>query len=329
MEYEVDTGQLRFHLPPGPDQSRWVGTAFVRFLLDAYHLRVPLYQGDIELALIGDVVGLFSRGHYPSDIDLERSEGATLATITAAIGLPRETVRRKLGRLVAQGYIDALDNGRYALRPGVLRTEPYWQAIGELSDKLASLINLMLRERFYLPGTSENVPSLNIDFRAEPTDLPDRKLILMRLFVMLYLQVYRLRAPHHRYDLKMIVIQDTVGEYVARHMFDDPHYREVFSSLSVRLGEYQHGCTLRWIAKATGLPRETVRRKVAALIEDDFLAVSADGGYIHRPGKYQTDMILSCWRSIEACFRAFLNDCLDEGLFRLVAAGPGGDGAER
>jgi hypothetical protein len=81
---------------------------------------------------------------------------------------------------------------------------------------------------------------------------------------------------------------------------------------------YAAGCNISSIASATGLNRETTRRKVSALIERGFLARSAGGG-ICFPAHRQEDpaTIEFLLRQLEAITR-FANDALRDGVLRAA-----------
>ncbi len=97
----------------------------ITILLGQYHLRylrrlAEAFDGDLELALIlGEVANrnvsfaLSETGVSCNDVDqqiLRARENETLLpcsamSVSLATGLPRETVRRKLNKLVTQGFL--------------------------------------------------------------------------------------------------------------------------------------------------------------------------------------------------------------------------------
>ncbi|HYI41064.1 MAG TPA: hypothetical protein VE053_12175 [Allosphingosinicella sp.] len=81
---------------------------------------------------------------------------------------------------------------------------------------------------------------------------------------------------------------------------------------------YAAGCNISSIAAATGLNRETTRRRVGALIERDYLARSASGEIcfpIHRQQDPATLEFLV--RQLEAVTR-FANDALRDGVLKAA-----------
>ena len=102
--------------------------------------RRDFYFGDLDLARVAEVIGAagvepgmrdaaFRAQHASFDsivgVDGQRAVNAT--SIASATGIPRETVRRKLKRLLKLGAIVEKGRARYAPRPGMLQ-EPERQA---------------------------------------------------------------------------------------------------------------------------------------------------------------------------------------------------------
>jgi hypothetical protein len=77
-------------------------------------------------------------------------------------------------------------------------------------------------------------------------------------------------------------------------------------------------CNVSSIASATGLNRETTRRKVRGLIDDGFLGRTPEGEIFFAPGVMQREATfeLLC-RQLEAITR-FANDCLRDGVLRAA-----------
>jgi IclR helix-turn-helix domain len=81
---------------------------------------------------------------------------------------------------------------------------------------------------------------------------------------------------------------------------------------------YAAGCNISSIASATGLNRETTRRKVSTLIERGYLARSS-GGEISFPAHRQQDpaTLEFLTRQLEAVAR-FANDALRDGVLKAA-----------
>ena len=78
------------------------------------------------------------------------------------------------------------------------------------------------------------------------------------------------------------------------------------------------GCNISSIAAATGLNRETTRRKVNALVEAGFLARSADGEISYPIERQQDPATLDFVRKQLEAVARFANDAIRDGV--LVAA---------
>ena len=93
--------------------------------------RRDLYGGDLELALVAEVIGMaviepgmrdaaFREQHrtFASVIGIEGQRAVNATSIASASGIPRETVRRKLKRLLELGVIVEKGRARYVIKPG-------------------------------------------------------------------------------------------------------------------------------------------------------------------------------------------------------------------
>ena len=102
--------------------------------------RRTAYFGDLELARVAEIIGAagvepgmrdaaFRAQHatFDSIVGVEGQRAVNATSIANASGIPRETVRRKLKRLLKLGFIVEKGRARYVLRPGMLQ-EPDRQA---------------------------------------------------------------------------------------------------------------------------------------------------------------------------------------------------------
>lgn len=102
--------------------------------------RRACYHGDLELAMVAEVIGIavvepglrdagFRERYRTLDriIGLEGQRAINATSIASASGIPRETVRRKLKLLLKEGLIVEKGRARYVVKPGVLQ-QPDWQA---------------------------------------------------------------------------------------------------------------------------------------------------------------------------------------------------------
>lgn len=320
---------FRFRSPPGADHWRTMGRRYVTFNIQTFLLRAPLYRGDIEMAVIGDVVGLHALGFRYGEAQTLPVDGCTVASIASATGLARETVRRKVHRLIELGYLMEAEVKGFALTPDILRTEPYWGAIPEVDRGILRMANGLLEDGdFFLEAVGSDAvrspdhpPVAPVPLRLRPREGAERWRTLLRVFANFYVRMYRLRSVEHRDDFEMVILFDLIGYLSIDHLMQDERYRKSLASLAHVLGDTQRGCSLQRLVDSSGLPRETVRRKLKCLIEQG--AVEQNGeGYIHRPGFLQDDAIWRVVGNIEIELLDFLNDCLAAGLYDIVAAPP-------
>ena len=102
--------------------------------------RRDLYFGDLDLARVAEIIGTagvepgmrdaaFRAEHrsFDSVVGIEGQRAVNATSIASATGIPRETVRRKLRRLLKLGSIVEKGRARYVLKPGVLQ-QPERQA---------------------------------------------------------------------------------------------------------------------------------------------------------------------------------------------------------
>jgi DNA-binding transcriptional ArsR family regulator len=121
-------------------------------------------------------------------------------------------------------------------------------------------------------------------------------------------------------DLELAVIAEAVGLNGIGTLLHDPDSKDRFRSLSTLVGaERQVGSKGLTIAEITGLPRETVRRKLKQLIELGIIERRQDGDYILRPGALQGPVYGGLLADLDIETQRFFNECLDEGIYQLTA----------
>lgn len=96
--------------------------------------RRGLYEGDLDLALVAEIIGTaaiepgmrdaaFREQHrtFATIIGLEGQRAVNATSIASASGIPRETVRRKLKRLLELGVIVEKGRAHYVIKPGTVQ----------------------------------------------------------------------------------------------------------------------------------------------------------------------------------------------------------------
>ena len=144
-----------------------------------------------------------------------------------------------------------------------------------------------------------------------------------RLFVQLLLNFVH-RTDHERRglyggDLDLAAVAETVAMVAIEPVIRDPAFRRTFHDLRSMIGfEAQQAVNALTIAEATGIPRETVRRKLKQLLELGVVTEKGRSRYVIKPGVAQRPENLA---AVERAMRdtlQFMNDCLSLGLLRWV-----------
>jgi hypothetical protein len=128
-------------------------------------------------------------------------------------------------------------------------------------------------------------------------------------------RVCRLQLAFSQGDIDLAIIAGAAGLVVAESALRDPAMRRQYASLDAVLGNQQRGCNALSIAEATGLPRETVRRKMNRLVEMGILARRGVGDYIWQPGVMQSEPYRKLLDELSNETLRLLNECLEDGIF--------------
>jgi predicted transcriptional regulator len=119
-------------------------------------------------------------------------------------------------------------------------------------------------------------------------------------------------------DLNTAAIGEAVGIIASEPKRRDPEFQRQFSDFRVIIGVAgQQPSNALSIANATGMPRETVRRKLQNLVKRGILT-KAKGGYIMTPGFIQTPKNLALADRAMREAVHFINECFNFGLVRWV-----------
>ncbi len=124
------------------------------------------------------------------------------------------------------------------------------------------------------------------------------------------LRTLRNLGPVFKYDYESAIIALSVTMGNVQHLVNTPEVLEPYADLSTIIpAELQRPVTRLSITRATGLPRETVRRKVAALIAAGVLIKDERGGVRLTPGALTAEPFVQVVEQNEADVRR---------LFRLL-----------
>ncbi len=163
------------------------------------------------------------------------------------------------------------------------------------------------------------------------TIAPDGRLVLAesaansRLFVyMLGNLLHRLeRARREVYygDLDMARVAETIGTAGVEPGMRDAAFRDQHRTFASVVGvEGQRAVNATSIASATGIPRETVRRKLERLLKLGFIIEKGRARYVLTPGvlqqpERQAAFTLGLQQTVQ-----FMNECLEQGVLQWVPA---------
>ena len=140
---------------------------------------------------------------------------------------------------------------------------------------------------------------------------PVRYSRVLGIYSMEYLlRTLRNLGPIFDFDYERMIIALSVTMGNVQHLVNSPELSGAYADLSTVIpAELQRPVTRLAITRATGLPRETVRRKVAGLIEAGVLVKDERGGVRLTPG------LLTAGAMLEAVEQ---NDADVRRLVRLV-----------
>jgi hypothetical protein len=129
------------------------------FLARADRLRRAQYDEDIDLAVLAEAIGVAAidpsmrdrhfRENFPS-IDkvagVRRQRPVNALSIATTTGIPRETTRRKIKKLLEMGVLAGMGRGKYVLAPGYLQSAPQRRLLGALTREAMRFFNECLDE---------------------------------------------------------------------------------------------------------------------------------------------------------------------------------------
>jgi biotin operon repressor len=109
------------------------------------------------------------------------------------------------------------------------------------------------------------------------------------------------------YECAMIFL--TVLATNGRDNIRDPSFRKEYADVRVSLpAQMARPVSRQSISESLGMARETVRRKIAALIEKGYLIEDSRGGVITTRGVIATDEFLTAQRRVIGYVRQFRSD---------------------
>lgn len=183
------------------------------------------------------------------------------------------------------------------------------------------------RRRSSAPGKSSPDPK---KLRPRATAVaPGGRLVLAdtdgisRVFISLignYLhRIERERRARYHGDLELAMVAEVIGIAVVEPGLRDAAFRERYRILDSIIGlEGQRAVNATSIASASGIPRETVRRKLKLLLKEGLIVEKGRARYVVKPGVLQQSEWQATYaRGIQHTV-LFMNECLEQGAVRWI-----------
>ena len=129
------------------------------------------------------------------------------------------------------------------------------------------------------------------------------------------------RRQQYGNDIDLAIIAETIAVGALEPRIRDPEFRAQYGSLREVVGTTsQRGVNALSVAAATGIPRETTRRKIKQLVGMGIIAEKEPGSYIVQPGYLQSAASHKVLAELESAFMRLLNDCQNETFFEWPEA---------
>ncbi len=146
---------------------------------------------------------------------------------------------------------------------------------------------------------------------------PEQFRLFCYLLFTLVQRIDRSRREVYAGDLDLASISEAIALSAIEAPMRDPEFRDAYRSVSKMIGiEGQRAANALSISQATGIPRETTRRKIKKLIELGALLEVRRGEYVMKPGFLQQDLVMARLTQALVDTTRFINDSLDQDLFQ-------------
>jgi hypothetical protein len=143
--------------------------------------------------------------------------------------------------------------------------------------------------------------------------------LFIAAFVQFYLRITLLQTKAFDGDVDLVVITGAIALSAIEGKLRDRQFKERFGDIATVIGaDGQRGCNVLSIAAATGLPRETVRRKIGHLVARGIVMRRGVSDYILQPGAIQSPAFALMFTDIINETIRFMNDCLSEEVLEAV-----------
>jgi hypothetical protein len=180
-------------------------------------------------------------------------------------------------------------------------------------------------------ATDDSSKETSVPRRRATTIAPEGRLVLTessgnsRLFIFMignFLhRIERERRGLYGGDLDLALVAEIIGTAAIEPGMRDAAFREQHGTFATIVGiEGQRAVNATSIASASGIPRETVRRKLKRLLELGVIVEKGRARYVIKPGTVQRPEQQAAFaRGIQQTVH-FMNECLENGTVRWVPA---------
>lgn len=139
-----------------------------------------------------------------------------------------------------------------------------------------------------------------------------------------------LRRQAYGGDMEQAIIAGMVGIGSSSHLMFEPAFRETFGDMRTIIGlDLQRGVNAFSIAGATGIPRETVRRKLKELEALGAIVQKSRGRYVHAVGYLQRPENIAAIDDVVRAALQLMNSCVNLDVVRWVDPENEGQGSDK
>lgn len=157
--------------------------------------------------------------------------------------------------------------------------------------------------------------------RVAARDREANSRVFAYLLISFLARADQLRRKHFEDDIDLAVIAEAVAMAAIDPRMRDPEFVREFRNIDNLVGlERQRGVNALSIAAATGIPRETTRRKIKRLLAMGVLAETGRGKYVLKPGYIQQPVMRNLFEELTRASVRFVNDCLDQRVLQVASA---------
>jgi hypothetical protein len=337
----------RFVMPRGAGDSRTLIFLISVFLQRADILRRQAYRGDMEQAIIAGMVGIGATSHLMFEpayretfgdmrtiIGMDLQRGINSFSIAEATGIPRETVRRKLKELEVLGAVLQKSPGRYVYAVGHVQRPENIAAVDEVVRGALQLMNACV-SLDVVRWVDEDIETVRVATAqkknkpcfAMPRGAGDSRTLIFLISVF-FQRCDILRRQAYQGDMEQAIIVGMVAISAASHLMLETTYRQAFGNLRTIIGvDPQRGVNSFSIAEATGIPRETVRRKLKELETLGAVVQKSRGRYVMSPGYLQRPESMAVIDEMMRAALQLMNSCVNLDVVRWVDPETEGQGS--